>query len=422
MSNKVHPHPHAPDPGGLALPRFERVNYFYGQLLGVREFRSEQQFFREKHRLHNRYLHGYGVVCGLEVRRAAAPADPCAPPPPADALPASAWIEIGCGLALDCSGNEIAVAWPTPVDVLAHLSCAERAELLNGKTAYVSLCFVEQPIEPVRPVSADSCGGLVPECVPSRWRDDFCVRVSLEAPPHVAPCSSCDTPCGDPCLPLATVSWNRGLHVDHTIRRTIAPFAPTRIAGVSWAHGGAYPPALADQMLREGLVIEFSDDVHAETLRRGVLDLWIVQGGGGRRGDIYSAPIELVPGNSGAQLTRWITARVPAHRADRIDPGDRVIIQLRSAFVLDRCCRAVDGEHIGGLVPQLPAYHAIYPSSTAPQIPPCTRPEPRTLARWMSGNGMPAGNFESWFYIGDDDDDNDRCEDDDADENPTMRM
>jgi len=404
MSNKRHPHPQASEPGGLALPRFERVNYFYGQLLGVREFQSEQQFFLEKHRLHNRYLHGYGVVCGLEVRRAAAPPDPGAPPQTAAALPASAWIEIGCGLALDCSGNEIAVGWPTPVDVLGHLSGDGRAELLNGKPAYVSLCFVEQPIEPVRPLSADSCGGLVPESVPSRLRDDFCVRVSLEAPPHDVGCSPCDTPCGDPCLPLATVRWDQGLHVDNTIRRTIAPFVPTRIAGVSWAHGGTYRPALADHMLREGLVIELSDDVHAETLQRGVLDLWIVQGGGGRRGDIYSAPIELVPDNPGTQLTRWITARVPAHLADRIDPGDRVIIQLRSAFVLDRWCRAVDGEHIGGLVPQLPAYQAKYPSSTAPPIPPCMRPQPQTFARWTSGNGMPAGNFESWFYIGDDDD------------------
>jgi hypothetical protein len=31
------------------------------------------------------------------------------------------------------------------------------------------------------------------------------------------------------------------------------------------------------------------------------------------------------------------------------------------------------------------------------------RPEPRTLAPWTSGNGTPAGNFESWFYVGDDD-------------------
>ena len=50
------------------IPEFERLNYFYGQMLGAADFRAEQAFFREKLKLHNRCLHGYGVVCGLEVR------------------------------------------------------------------------------------------------------------------------------------------------------------------------------------------------------------------------------------------------------------------------------------------------------------------------------------------------------------------
>lgn len=49
------------------VPDFERLNYFYGQMLGAADFRSEQAYFREKLKLHNRCLHGYGVVCGLEV-------------------------------------------------------------------------------------------------------------------------------------------------------------------------------------------------------------------------------------------------------------------------------------------------------------------------------------------------------------------
>jgi len=73
---------HHYDQGCLPLPRFERVKYFYGQLLGVREFQSEQAYFFEKHRLHNRYLHGYGVVCGLEVIPCIAPRDPCDEPRP----------------------------------------------------------------------------------------------------------------------------------------------------------------------------------------------------------------------------------------------------------------------------------------------------------------------------------------------------
>src|SRR5689334_7337081 len=48
-------------------PEFDRVNCFYGQMLGVRDFQVEQEFFHEKAKLHNRALHGHGVVCGLEV-------------------------------------------------------------------------------------------------------------------------------------------------------------------------------------------------------------------------------------------------------------------------------------------------------------------------------------------------------------------
>src|SRR5688572_30311715 len=49
------------------LPDLKRLNYFYGQMLGVADFQAEQAYFREKLKLHNRCLHGYGVVCGLLV-------------------------------------------------------------------------------------------------------------------------------------------------------------------------------------------------------------------------------------------------------------------------------------------------------------------------------------------------------------------
>ena len=404
MNQPIPPHPQPHEPGRLALPRFERVKYFYGQLLGVREFQSEQRYFLDKHRLHNRYLHGYGVVCGLEVAPVVVTSDPCAPGRAAPGEP-DAHVEIAPGLALDCLGNEIAVAWPTRVDLLAQLGGGDRAAFLAGQPAYLSLGFVERPIEPVRPLVADSCGGLVPECVPSLVRDDFCVRVSLDRPAHDRSCAVCDRPCTDPCLPLAALVWHpgHGVRADGSIRRPIAPFVATRITGVSWVHDGTYRPALADHMMREGLVIQFSDDVQVASLGRGVLDVWVIQGGGGRRGDFYNVPIETVPGNPGGPVTRTVIARVPAHRSDRIDPGDRVLVQLRSGFVLDRCGRAVDGENLGGLVPQLPDHAARWPSLTPPRAWPCARPEPRSALPWAPGEGARATSFESWFYIGDDD-------------------
>lgn len=43
----------------------KRVNYFEGQLLGLDDFRAEQRYHREKRKMHNRFLHGWGVVSGL---------------------------------------------------------------------------------------------------------------------------------------------------------------------------------------------------------------------------------------------------------------------------------------------------------------------------------------------------------------------
>ncbi len=71
---------------------FRRNNFFSGRLLTDSDLELEQTYFREKQRLHNRALHGFGIVSGLEVSRRR------------DKL------VITSGLALDCEGNEIVVA------------------------------------------------------------------------------------------------------------------------------------------------------------------------------------------------------------------------------------------------------------------------------------------------------------------------
>src|SRR3954465_8165123 len=50
------------------LRGFSRPGYFHGQLLDVRHFESEQEYFKRKLWMLNRMVSGYGVVCGLDVR------------------------------------------------------------------------------------------------------------------------------------------------------------------------------------------------------------------------------------------------------------------------------------------------------------------------------------------------------------------
>jgi hypothetical protein len=70
----------------LKRPRIET-----GQIPGANEMSADQRYFREVQRRHNRLLHGWGIVAGLEVDIER------------DAVIVSA------GMALDCAGNEIMV-------------------------------------------------------------------------------------------------------------------------------------------------------------------------------------------------------------------------------------------------------------------------------------------------------------------------
>ena len=71
----------------------KKNRYFHGQLLRDRDFREEQVYRDTKRKMHNRLLHGYGVVNGLEMNRVGTTND----------------ITIAKGFALDHAGNEIYV-------------------------------------------------------------------------------------------------------------------------------------------------------------------------------------------------------------------------------------------------------------------------------------------------------------------------
>src|SRR5258708_19547989 len=59
------PQPVCPACGGLEC--LCRPRFFAGQLLTEEDLNRLDHYIVEKNKLHNRYLHGWGVVCGLEV-------------------------------------------------------------------------------------------------------------------------------------------------------------------------------------------------------------------------------------------------------------------------------------------------------------------------------------------------------------------
>ena len=85
--------------------KLQRVSYFFGQVLGEDDFKAEQNYFIEKHRLHNRHLHGWGVVNGLDV-----------------SVDKGNVVHVSPGLALDCAGNEIFLRSEAKLKVPARAS------------------------------------------------------------------------------------------------------------------------------------------------------------------------------------------------------------------------------------------------------------------------------------------------------------
>lgn len=78
------------------LKTFKRNKYFYGKLMTVRDFETEQSYGIEKDRLLNRLTLGVGLVCGLEV------SEP-------KLVDGKLRINLSPGVALDCCGREIVV-------------------------------------------------------------------------------------------------------------------------------------------------------------------------------------------------------------------------------------------------------------------------------------------------------------------------
>lgn len=94
----------------------KRPHFFSGKLLTAEDLSGEQHYVIEKFKRHNRSVHGFGIVTGLNVTER------------------SGSIIVQPGLALDCDGNEVSVDTVQTIDV---------GKLCDWQTAYLSVRFVE---------------------------------------------------------------------------------------------------------------------------------------------------------------------------------------------------------------------------------------------------------------------------------------
>jgi hypothetical protein len=327
-------------------------------------------------------------------------------PPPKEEKP-TARVTVNCGVALDCLGNEIVVRRQKTIDLFRYLrqNADDHDDAMRHagrRPLWISICFCESPVEPVRPVHLDSCQPLE-DCRYGKIQDSFRIVVSTEPPKRDERCDACCCTCSEACVLLARIdpfAPHRpipAVAVHNEVRRRFGLYDWVTLSGIGWVHGGDYSSEDAAQVLgrnhdSEGLEFRFSRPVRSETLRQGVLDLTVIEGGRGRAGDIYNVPGEInyPPG----EFVDRVYFRQSSD--DMFHHGDMLRVRLRADFVLDACCRPVDGNHVGGRVPLLAGEGKV--KHPEPHLDSC-RESPDTDGIWRTGNGTGGGTFESWILI-----------------------
>jgi hypothetical protein len=151
----------------------KRVNYTFGMVLGVDDFRQEQEHFEWKHRLGNLLLHGSGTVCGLAVNSRLVNGG------------ADVEVRVEPGYAVSPTGRWIWVENPLCAR-LGEWITKNRARMSppfapGHHTVYVRLCYAECETDLV-PIAGQPCADEADTRAPSRVVETARAEFSWEPP------------------------------------------------------------------------------------------------------------------------------------------------------------------------------------------------------------------------------------------------
>ena len=172
----------------------ERVRFFPRQILGADDLNTEQRYFREKLRRHNRFLHGWGVACGCQVQLPQSPASPYQ-------------VMICPGYVITPWGDEVMIGSPALLD-LATCVVSSADPCAYGtpcppvtsatpvpSTIYLAVTYKECQVRPVR-VAPAGCSCDDAQCEYSRIRDAYQLTCLGALPAsHVPPPYTCEELC-----------------------------------------------------------------------------------------------------------------------------------------------------------------------------------------------------------------------------------
>jgi hypothetical protein len=195
---------------------YELPRYFPGQLLTEDELRQEQQYFRDRLRLHNRLLWGWGTVCGAVVCRV----------PGEKGAGADPWkVVVEPGYVLGPYGDDIVLDGEVTVDLRTGGVSGKAGEASEVATddpwcsrvclppepgpVYVAVRYKECLTRPVR-VQPSGCGCAGEACEYSRVRDGYEIGILDCCPPSHEGEAPAFSACGDKipaCPPCPDDPW-----------------------------------------------------------------------------------------------------------------------------------------------------------------------------------------------------------------------
>jgi len=376
---------------GCGAPSLERNRYFTGKFMTARDFQGEQDYTRSRQQLHNRMMHGWGIVSGLEVR----------PNPNKECRNATVVIKAGMGL--DCCGREVILPTDYVLEVPRPGPAGDETANQKAEEAHeqrlLCISYGEQDIELVPSIYDDSGTGAeqanrIREVATFRllrldqvseecWnggvhkmgcRDDCEDQIPGPAGALLDP----DCPCGDG-IPLALLSYRLDvtddaidIHIGGRRRLPINADLLTHIVETNWAHAGSMTLHHLRHELHGRLEIRFDRKIRAanENLGTGINEITFVVQYGGVQSAIRYLPFD--PDRPPVLKDDCIAVfHLDPRSLDdtpRDDLKDKVIyVTLKCDFIMD--CRGipVDGAFLGG---ELPTH-----------------------------SGRMGGTFESWFFI-----------------------
>lgn len=402
----------------------KRNRYFTGKFMTARDFQGEQGYFLSRHRLHNRLLHGWGIVCGLEVV------------PHNNPECQDRWVVVCPGIALDCCGRELVLEKKTPVKIWdppeadaqdypklpqgqeqtspeqyekpPEPESREPCEPQDTRCFLVCLRYVEKPVEHTPALYAEGI------CDPSRREaNGICEVAELEIctldevegdcwrvsggdektrcrddcddglPGPAGTCLEPECPCGER-VPLALICpsqkpdggyWIGEDEIDTGGRRHLPVPSEllTHVAAINWTHGGDV--TLSELRAMDGkLKVRFDRPLLQSSDKDrgfGINHFTFVVQYGGIQQDIEFLPYDLdhPPRLAEDRCTAVFTIDpdLLSEKARVSLANNFVYVSLKCDFILDCHETPVDGNHLRGRLP--------------------------------SGNGTPGGVFESWFRV-----------------------